>query len=106
MSPGATPEASVDNLVAWLDTVATSLGLHATFVFDGNNTRIMGCYHHMSVQQEARFRTVLHSKFQVWGAQAVTNGLSCGHILEVSGGPGAGTGGVVFSSVPIGPFLG
>jgi len=67
MSPGATPEASVDNLVAWLDTVAISLGLHGTFVFDGNNTRIMGSYHHVSVQQETHFRTVLHSKFQVWG---------------------------------------
>jgi len=38
------------------------------------------------------------------GVQAVTNGLSCGHILEVSGGHGAGTGGAVFSSVLIGPF--
>ena len=75
-------------------------------MFDGSNTRVVGCYHHMSVQQEAAFQSVLHSKLQMWGVQAVTNQMSCGRMVEVSGGPLAGTGGILMTSIPIGPFVG
>ena len=51
-SLGATPEASVTNLYNWLDAVALSVNLHQTFVFDGSNTRVVGCYHHTSKQQQ------------------------------------------------------
>ena len=73
----------MDNLVAWLDTVVISLGLHTTFVFDGNNTRIMGCYN----PARNSLQNSVAQQISSVGAQAVTNGLSCGHILEVSGGP-------------------
>jgi len=101
VSLGATPEVSVTKLYDWLDAVASMIDLHETFVFDGGNTRVVGCYHHMSVQQEAAFRSVLHSKLQMWGVEAVINQLSCGHVLEVSGGAG-----VFFTAMPIGPFQG
>ena len=92
MSPGATPEASVDNLVAWLDTVVISLGLHATFVYDGNNTRIMGCYsparnslQNSVAQQISSGGTNCHNWTLLWA-----------HIGGFWGTSGTGTGGMVY----------
>ena len=75
-------------------------------MFDGSNTRVVGCYHHMSVQQEAAFQSVLHSKLQMWGVQAVTNQMSCGRMVEVSGGLGAGTSDMLMTSILTGCFVG
>ena len=92
----------MENLHTWLDAVAISLNIHQTFVYDINDARVRGCYHRMNVQQEAAFRALLHNKLQMWGVQAINSHLSCGYVLEVSGG----SDGVFFAAVPIGPFQG
>ena len=60
---GATPDASVDNLLNWLDEVAT--GIYSTVVFDGLNQRVKETFYHISVQ-ETSFRITLHHKLQAW----------------------------------------
>ena len=106
MLPGATAEQSACNLYAWLDTVASTLGLAHTFIVDANGTRVPGTYHNVRVPEEARFRSVLSRKMQLWQAEATLNNKSCGFLIEVGGGTADGRGGLTGTAVLLGPFQG
>jgi len=103
---GASPEQSADNLLRWLDAVATNLNLGGSFIYDAKGDRVQGAYHQLSVQEETRYRQTLQYKLNALGVEAASKGQSCGTILEIGGGRGAGKGAVHMAAIPIGPFLG
>ena len=91
------------NLFAWLDAVAIQLNLQHSFVYDDSNNRVPGCYQHLSVDEETKFRRMLNRKSKAWGLQAVGARLSCGSMLEVGGGVGSGKGSLLMAAYAFGP---
>ena len=102
---GPNPDASVANLLAWIDTEAALFGIGHSMVH-GPNGRVPGLFHMMSVNEESRFRSFLGAKLEQWSAEAVMNNMSCGWMIEVAGGSGSGRGQLIMTVHHLGPFRG
>ena len=104
--PGVTPAQSRHNHIQWLDTVALSINLQYSFIYDENNQRVPGVFQHLSSEDAVKFKWILQSKTRTWVQQAFNAETLCGDFLEVWGGQGSGKGTLFMSPFKLGPFFG
>ena len=103
MLPGSNEERSVANLYKWLDDVAMSIGLGHSLAVAFNNNRVPGVFHHLSKNEEEKFRHHLGNICEQLYAECIAGNMSAGFVVEISSGTAKGTLSVV--SVGLGPFM-
>ena len=98
---GANPRESHKNLYSWLDAVAHELNLRPiVFVYNLQEQRIPGLYHHMTSDEVQRFVGELITRLQDWEAYCIAIDKSCGVAMQADGRAGRMT----VTQFLLGPF--
>ena len=77
MLPGSNEERSVANLYKWLDDVAMSIGLGHSLAVAFNNNRVPGVFHHLSKNEEEKFRHHLGNICEQYAECIAGNNYEC-----------------------------
>ena len=99
---GDNAEQSYANMYNWIDQVFEECGLLCTSKVQGSHLPfIPGYYQNLYDREANKFIQTLTTKLEVWAAEVVRVGCSCGAILRTSP---TGKGALSITPQPVGPF--
>ena len=82
---GATPAQSRNNLHDWLDNIAETLGGPECLVYNTENVRQKGLFHHLKTDIHGLFISEI-GKNLAWASECYTNNISTGAYYSVKPG--------------------